>query len=352
MGSPRQEGKGSERASDEFFGDGEQGRLCRELGAGLCGNAVDAFEDSIECAGFLELQGSPGDIFGTGALAGAQEDFDEAGAVARRAAEVLHDERAYLALSDVGSPLAPTLVAIEVNNVVLQLKEHAELCEGGRKTSSIGSAPSDDERARNREREQRRSLAGDGLVVVVIVEALAAEHVELRRLAADGGLSIFGEGAGKRPTGGLGQPVGVERYEGEHEEQVAGVHSLGHTVHGPGSGVSATDGVAILKVVVDEAGIVEELAGCSPGDGGFDGEADSVAGPECEFGAEPLSARCEVLSDDGTEAIQAGPRGKPPDQALDRFERRSGWRRTVTRFDRGPGASGLWRGGVRHAIGP
>ena len=187
---------------------------------------------------------------------------------------------------------------------------------------------------------------------MVVVEALAAEHIELRGLAPDGGLRIFGEGAGERPTGSLGQPGGVERYEGEHEEQVAGVHRLGHTMHGPGGGVSATDGVAVLKVVVDEAGIVEELAGCSPGDGGFDGEADSVAGPECEFGAEPLSARGEVLSDDGTEAIQAGARGEAPDKALDRFERRSGCRRTVTRFDRGPGASGLWRGGVRHAIGP
>ena len=131
MGSPRQEGKGSERASDEFFGDGEQGRLCRELGAGLCGNAVDAFEDSIECAGFLELQGSPGDIFGTGALAGAQEDFDEAGAVARRAAEVLHDEGADLALADVGAALATALVAVEVDDIILKLEEHSELGEWG-----------------------------------------------------------------------------------------------------------------------------------------------------------------------------------------------------------------------------
>jgi hypothetical protein len=100
--------------------------------------------------------------------------------------------------------------------------------------------------------------------------------------------------------------------------------------------VTSTDGIAILEIIVDEACIVEELAGCSPGDGGFDGEADSVAGPECEFGAEPLSARGEVLSDDGTEAIKAWPRGKPPDQALDRFERRSGWRRTVTHFGRRP----------------
>ncbi len=203
-GSPRKEGKGSERASDEFFGNGEQGRLCRELGAGLCGNAVDAFEDSIERTGLLELQGSPGDIVGTGAFAGAQEDLYEARAVARRAAEVLYDKRAHLAFSDVGAPLAPTLVAIEVDNVVLQLKQHAELCEGGRETSSISSAPSDDERTRNREREERRSLAGDGLGVVVIVEALAAEHIELRRLASNGGLSIFGEGARERPTGSLG----------------------------------------------------------------------------------------------------------------------------------------------------
>jgi hypothetical protein len=204
VGSPRKEGKGSKRASDEFFGNGEQGRLRRELGAGLCGNAVDAFEDSIERTGLLELQGSPSDIVGTGSFAGAQEDLNEAGAVARRAAEVFYDKRAHLSFSDVCAPLAPTLVAIEVDNVVLQLKEHAELCEGGRKTSRLGSAPSDDERAGNREREERRSLACDGLVVVVIVEALAAEHIELRRLASDGGLSIFGEGTGERPTGSLG----------------------------------------------------------------------------------------------------------------------------------------------------
>ena len=71
MGSPRKEGEGGERAPDEFFGDGEQRGLCSELGAGLNCDAVDAFKHGIECTRLLELQGSPGHIVGTGALAGA-----------------------------------------------------------------------------------------------------------------------------------------------------------------------------------------------------------------------------------------------------------------------------------------
>jgi hypothetical protein len=116
--------------------------------------------------------------------------------------------------------------------------------------------------------------------------------------------------------------------------------------------VSATDGIAILEIIVDEAGVVEELAGCSPGDGGLYGEADSVAGPECEFGAEPLSACGEVFANNGAEAVETGPRGETPDEALNRFERRGRQRRTVTLFGRRPRASGLRRGGVRHAIEP
>ena len=77
----------------------------------------------------------------------------------------------------------------------MELKEHAERCKGSGQPGSIGSPPGDDERSGDGEREERRRLAGDGLVVVVDIEALAAEQIELRGLTPDGGLSIFGEGA-------------------------------------------------------------------------------------------------------------------------------------------------------------
>jgi hypothetical protein len=140
---------------------------------------VNALQDGIECAGLLEPEGCPDDILGAGALAGARQDVNEAGAVARSAFEVLHDKGAHLAFTDVGSPLSAALVAVEVNNVVLQLKEHAELCEWGRKTSSIGSATCNDERSGDGQREERRGLAGNSLIVVVDVEALTAKEIEL-----------------------------------------------------------------------------------------------------------------------------------------------------------------------------
>jgi hypothetical protein len=121
---------------------------------------------------------------------------------------------------------------------------------------------------------------------------------------------------------------------------------------GPGGGVASTHRVSILEIIVDEARVVEELAGCSPGYGRLDGEADRRTGAERELGAETLTAGGEVLANNGAEAIEAGTRGETPDEALYRFERRGGWRRTVTRFGRRRGASWFWRGGLRHAIGP
>ena len=116
--------------------------------------------------------------------------------------------------------------------------------------------------------------------------------------------------------------------------------------------MAAAHGVAVLEVVVYEAGVVQQFAGGRPGDGGLDGETDRSAGTERKLGAEPLSARGEVLTDDGAETIKAGARGEAPDKAFDRFDGGDGWRRTVTRFGRRHGAGWLWRGGVRHAIGP
>ena len=47
----------------------------------------------------------------------------------------------------------------------------------------------------------------------------------------------------------------------EHQEYVPDVDGLGHAVLGPYSGVSAANRVTVLEVVMNERGVVQQLAG-------------------------------------------------------------------------------------------
>ena len=132
-----------------------------------------------------------------------------------------------------------------------------------------------------------------------------AHQVELGGLAARQGLAAAGEQPAEVPLRRVVHGCGLDAHEGQHEHQVAGVDRLRLTVSGPYRGLAATVAVAVLQVVVDQAGVVEELAGTCPGDAAPRLSAQGGDGGQGEASPQSLSAGVEVLLDHGSEPVES-----------------------------------------------
>jgi hypothetical protein len=88
----------------------------------------------------------------------------------------------------------------------------------------------------------------------------------------------------------------LQREKGEHEQQVPHVYRLGLAMLGPHRGMAPACAVPVLQVVVNQGGVVQQLAGGGPADSPLAPDAEHVQRGKRQPGAEPLPACRQVTT--------------------------------------------------------
>ncbi len=206
------------------------------------------------------------------------------------------DEDGQLAFTDVPSPGRIGLGAIEVQDVVLHLEQHAQVASGlDQRLFHRLVRAAEHGRAAEGQGEQARGLAFDHAEVVRQGDIGLGLQRHVQHLAFDHPQHLEQQPA-RRPLARLRRRLEpLHQQDGHGDHGVAEVDRLGRPEARPDRELAAAHAVAVLHIVVDQGGVVQHLAGGPEGcDLGRVG-AQGVGHQDRQDGAQPLAAGGELV---------------------------------------------------------
>jgi hypothetical protein len=249
------------------------------------------------------------------------EEGEECGGVIWTQVEVEKDDAVGFAFTEIEAGAGATLEAEGVGEVVLHLVGGAEAGEGlsGGAGEVIGELGKDGGGAGGEGEEG----AGFGFGHFFVGGERRSRGVEVDFGGLPGG--GFAEGGGEDGAGG-----GKARGKGERlsDEEGAEVDGLAASESAPSAGLAAAHFVAVLQVIEDERGVVEEFDGGGEGDAVFGGKLQTFGEVEGEAGTDAFAGALEDV--DGGLSEVAGSAGGIAKEL----------------FDESEAVVGLWRGGA------